>query len=59
MKILEQTKKLRNEGGMLISYKGYTIKNDTGKNTAWYSIVKGRLVKGSFSPICRHIDSLA
>ncbi|WP_112478064.1 DUF3319 domain-containing protein [Vibrio variabilis] len=39
------------------SFNGFTIRNDTGENNAWYCMFNGKLIKGGKLAIQRHIEA--
>lgn len=38
------------------NFHGFTIRNDTGENNAWYCMFNGKLIKGGKLAIQRHIE---
>jgi hypothetical protein len=39
------------------NFNGFTIRNDTGENNAWYCMFNGKLIKGGKLAIQRHIEA--
>ncbi|MBY6196455.1 DUF3319 domain-containing protein [Vibrio hangzhouensis] len=39
------------------NFHGFTLKNDTGENNAWYCMFNGKLIKGGKLAIQRHIEA--
>lgn len=39
------------------NFHGFTIRNDTGENNAWYCMFNGKLIKGGKLAIQRHIEA--
>ncbi len=38
-------------------FNGYTLRNDTGEQNAWYCMFNGKLIKGGKLAIQRHIEA--
>jgi hypothetical protein len=39
------------------NFNGFTIRNDTGENNAWYCMCNGKLLKGGKLAIQKHIEA--
>ncbi|MCG9788761.1 DUF3319 domain-containing protein [Vibrio mediterranei] len=51
------TERASGTAGTQENFHGFTIKNDTGANNAWYCMFNGKLIKGGKLAIQRHIEA--
>ncbi|KPA51723.1 DUF3319 domain-containing protein [Photobacterium lucens] len=40
------------------NYRGFTIRNDTGKSNEWYLVLRGQLLKGNATSIKQYLDKV-